>query len=430
MKRRQKLGLAALTLILTLGLAATVQAAEPEARGRLMRGEVTAIANEALTVQTPNDEVTLGVDEATIFQIPGVENPTLDDLNVGDFTVILAARDESGEHVARHVLVIPDGCLKDRVLLGIVSEVNGATFQLRTGRGKVLVTTDAHTLFWIPGVKEPTAADLAARMPVIVTGQFQGESETLHASAVAAIPGRVLKRHAVRGDLRAVEGDTLVLTNGDETTRVRTTDETAFRVPGVENATIDDLNEGDPILALGNKDENGDLDAKIVSVMPPRLRRVKMRGEVTAVGDASLALETPQQGEVTLLVSKETRFRVPGVEEPGLDDIATGDHVAAIAYENPDGDLVALAVGVLPEKLRGHAVRGEVTAIEGATLQIDAPRGQVTVHTSEDTRFRVPGVEAPTLNDLSVGDAVAAAGRWNEDGSMQALVVGVLPARR
>jgi hypothetical protein len=429
MTLRHKLLLTILVLTLFLGLVTTAWAAEPEPRGGLLRGEVIAIAAESLTLQTRRGEVRLLTDGETVFDLPGIENAALDDLTVGDFVVVRVVRGEDATALARHVILIPNGSLEDETLRGIVTAVGGETFELRIRRGKVTVVTDENTRFRIPNVEDTTAADLKEKMPVIVLGQYDAEDKRVfQAKAVAAIPGRILRRHVVRGELTAIEGDTLVIVapgrDADEGKRVRTTDETRFRVPGVEDATLADLKVGDRIAALGSKDESGDFVARIVAVVPRRPRRIVVRGEVTAVDEGSFALDTPHRDEVTVIITDETRFRIPGDADPGLDDIAVGDRVGVIGRKDRDGNLVARGVGKLPKEVRRQVIWGEVTDVEGTTLQVNTVDGSVTVHTDENTRFRIPGDDDPGLDDIAVGDWIGAAGRWNADGSLQARVVG------
>ena len=290
MTLRHKLLLTILVLTLFLGVATTALAAGPEPRGGLLCGEVTIIAGESLTLQTRRGEVRLLTDERTAFDLPGIENAALDDLAVGDFVVVRVVRGEGGAALARHVTLIPNGSLEDETLRGIVTAVDGETFELRTRRGKVTVVTDENTLFRTPKVEDATAADVKEKMPVIVLGQYEAEDEpAFHAKAVAVIPGRILRRHVVRGELTTIKGDTLAIVapgrDADEGQRVRTTDKTRFRVPGVEDATLADLKVGDRIVALCGKDESGDFVAKIVAVVPRRPRRIVVRGEVTAVDE-------------------------------------------------------------------------------------------------------------------------------------------------
>jgi hypothetical protein len=65
-----------------------------------------------------------------------------------------------------------------------------------------------------------------------------------------------------------------------------------------------------------------------------------------------------------------------------------------------------------------------VTSIEGTTLTVETRRGEQTVLADENTRFRIPGVENPSLKDIKVSDRVIALGRRNEDGDFIAKVVG------
>jgi hypothetical protein len=426
MKLQHKLVLTVLALTLSLGLVPAATAADPETRGGLLRGEVTAIADGSLTVQTHEATVTLLTDGGTVFDVPGIAEATLNDLAVGDFVAVRAVRNEDGYPRAHHVTVIPNGSLEDEILKGLVSSVDDATFQLRIRGGEVTVVTDEGTVFHVPGIEDASVTDLKARMPVIVMGQYREDGQTFHASAVALIPRRVIQRHVARGELTAVKGDTLVLTtgrDGDER-RVLVTDETTFRVPGVEDATIDDLKAGDHIVALGRQEKDERFVAKNVAVVLQRPRRVVTRGKVTVVGDNSLTLETPQRGTLTFTITDETRFRIPGDDDPGLEDFGVGDRVGVVGYQDRDGNLVARGVGKLSENIRQHIVRGEVRAIEGTTLQVETANGPVTVHTDENTRFRIPGDGDPSLDDIAVGDRIGAAGRWNEDGSLQARWMG------
>jgi hypothetical protein len=79
--------------------------------------------------------------------------------------------------------------------------------------------------------------------------------------------------------------------------------------------------------------------------------------------------------------------------------------------------------------VRRHTARGEVTAIKGTTLTVETRRGDRTILTDEHTRFHIPGVENPSLEDIEVGDRIIALGRRNEAGDFVARVLGS-PKRR
>jgi hypothetical protein len=82
-------------------------------------------------------------------------------------------------------------------------------------------------------------------------------------------------------------------------------------------------------------------------------------------------------------------------------------------------------------------VRGEISAIEGNTLTLTTlnpstglkASGEVTVLTDENTHFHLPGVENASIDDLEIGQKIGAVGRWNEDGMLQARIVGTRAGR-
>lgn len=74
------------------------------------------------------------------------------------------------------------------------------------------------------------------------------------------------------------------------------------------------------------------------------------------------------------------------------------------------------------------AVIGDVKSISGTVFTLTTPeRGDVQVQTTDRTRYRAKDAPDFSLADLKVGDRVTAQGRW-QDGKLQAIVVGLIPA--
>lgn len=67
----------------------------------------------------------------------------------------------------------------------------------------------------------------------------------------------------------------------------------------------------------------------------------------------------------------------------------------------------------------GRGAGGEVTAIEGVTIQVKNPRGEMAIVTGEDTEFTING-EAGSLADIEVGMFVHAQGEADDDGTFTA----------
>jgi hypothetical protein len=157
-----------------------------------------------------------------------------------------------------------------------------------------------------------------------------------------------------------------------------------------------------------------------------------LRGQVTAVSDDGFTLKTLRGQTVTVVVTDDTRYRIPGVEDPSLADVKVGMAVLVKGTWRDDETFTAQGVGAAErEQIRRHIIQGKVTAVDSdaGTLTVNTRRGEWTVHTTDDTRYRIPGVENPTLADVKVGDRVLVAGRPDKDGKNTgtARLIVVLP---
>jgi hypothetical protein len=156
-------------------------------------------------------------------------------------------------------------------------------------------------------------------------------------------------------------------------------------------------------------------------------KRAHLRGEVTAIETDGFRLET-RQGELSIRVDNQTRFRIPGAKEPGLNDLSVGTKALVAGFWNDDGSVLAKIVAALPQRPRLGRVVGRVTAIADMAVNLELRSGnQVTVQTDEHTRFWLAGVEEPGFDDLEIGQTIGAAGYWEEDGR---LYVRIIATRR
>ena len=345
------LSLVLATLILSLG--SVVWAAAPEQVCFLL-GQVTAIKGTTLMVKTPNGERQVTTNDETRFRIPGVENPTIADVKVGDYILARGEPDSTGTFAAQAILAVSGQRVGRFIVQGTVSAIEGTTLTLDTRQGEKQMTID-EAIFWSPDVENPSLADVQVGDPVVVWGR-PDEDGSLTARLVAIASAGELRDHAVHGRVTAVEGQTLVIMTREGEKEVVTTSETYFHVPNVEEPNLDDIEAGCIIAALGQKDDDGTFTAQIVAVAPARrLRRTMVRrnmvfGEVMAIEGVTLTIET-RRGEQTILTDANTRFRIPGVENPSIEDIEVGDRVIALGRRNEEGEFAARVVGVPKE---GH----------------------------------------------------------------------------
>jgi len=170
------------------------------------------------------------------------------------------------------------------------------------------------------------------------------------------------------GKVAAIEGDALTVENRRGTFEVLTNDDTVFRVRGVESPSIDDLHVGDVVAGIVARQDDGSLLARVIAVVPPQAQRLRGLGRVAAIEGDALTVEN-RRGTFEVLTNDDTVFRVRGVE------------------------------------------------------------GTFEVLTNDDTVFRVRGVEDPSIDDLHVGDVVAGIVARQDDGSLLARALVVLPGR-
>ncbi len=228
----------------------------------------------------------------------------------------------------------------------------------------------------------------------------------------------------VRGQVMAIDGAVITVHTRDGEVEIITTDETIFRLPGVDEPGLDDIAVNDLIAAVGVWNDDGSLQAR--GVLQPREmeRQARLTGEVAAIDGANLTVALRGEREIVLLTDEETVFQVPDVAEPTLADLQAGDRVI-VQVQARDGTPYARVVIVPPDD--AARLNGQVSAIEGATLLIEADFGAVRVLTDDETLFRVPGVEEATLADVAVGTRVSCGGQWESVDGFHASVVAVLP---
>jgi RNase P/RNase MRP subunit p29 len=367
------LSLVLATLILSLG--SVVWAAAPEQVCFLL-GQVTAIEGTTLMVKTPDGERQVTTNDETRFRIPGVENPTIADVNVGGYILARGEPDSTGAFVAQAILAVSGQRVGRFIVQGTVSAIEGTTLVLDTLQGGKQVTTD-EAIFWAPDAESPSLTDVQVGDPVVAWGR-PDEDGSLAARLVAIASAEELREHAVRGRVTAVEGQTLFIITREGEREVVTTSETHFRVPNVEEPNLDDIEAGCIIAALGQKDDDGTFTAQIVAVARARprwkmiVRRNMVFGEVMAIKGVTLTIET-RRGEQTILTDANTRFRIPGVENPSIEDIKVGDRVIALGRRNEEGEFAARVVGVP----KGRRLLPETKALP-LGLAKAMPSGEIT----------------------------------------------------
>lgn len=258
------------------------------------------------------------------------------------------------------------------IVRGTVIAVHGDQVSIETAGGdEVLLLITDSTLLWVPGEPPTTTVQLAAGDPVLAFGQpakAETDSQALPTRLVMVASEEDLPKVLIRGRALAITRQTIIVQTGRRERAVTVLPRTRLWSARGRLDSLRNVRAGDQIIALGQPTELGQWIAGVVILVgrePPTQPR--LRGKVIAVDAvaATLTVETEKRGEITVVTTDETRFRLvagrqgenqaPGAEAPGFDDIDVGDVVVAVGRfdeEHPD-TFLARGIGVIVDPGQG-----------------------------------------------------------------------------
>jgi len=350
--------LAALVVLASVGSAlaapGTPQEGLSDERIRRSIGQITAISEDQITVDTPTGELTLLIGENTQFKDREGEELGIGDLAVGDWVVGSAYSDDDGEWVAKVVILLPDDFepsdIPGRKLRGRVVAVDLAnqSFDIETQHDEVLtIGVDEHTRYAgvIGGLE-----DLEEGMPVGVSVKLGDDGSLLALVVLAGRPDRPLRQRwgGQVEDVDTAASTFTILTRQDEVITFQVDEYTQFRSPDGEVEALSDLEPG-MVVVVSAVEQSGDelLALLVIAAEPATLEGERARGTVTSVGSTSFWIEN-NDGEVLIFqVDGDTRFLSRGSTISGLEDLEVGMPVGVKYETQEDGSLLAKAVVVL-----------------------------------------------------------------------------------
>lgn len=243
-------------------------------------------------------------------------------------------------------------------VVGEVTSIDDDQMIVETEAGEeVGVLLIDETYQWLPGEPPTTTLSLAAGDPVLVLGRpaEAGETPAGLAARFILVAGREeLPRYVVRGRAVAVTAQTIVVETGRTERAITVTRATRLWSPQGRLASLREVKPGDKMLAVGQPTELGQWHAGVVlAIGGPQVRQGGLRGQVTAIDleAGTLEVETAR-GPVAVATGEDTRYRLPGVDDPGLGDIQVGDHIVAVGrFESRDPAVFAArGIGTLPPR--------------------------------------------------------------------------------
>jgi hypothetical protein len=228
---------------------------------------------------------------------------------------------------------------------GIVDAVDAERIRLSAPAGPLTVLVDANTVIRTRddeagGLQALETGELAAAL-----GWFENDS-LLHAFVV--VEAAADRSFPLVGELLSVDADGFQVGLRHGTAHVTVKAGTEYRVPGVDEPGLADLEIGEPVSVRGRLGDDGGMTACVVTMKPERRPIHWLVGRATAVQDRWLTIRTPLR-RVRVHTNEGTRIRVPGVDGATLSDIEPGSLVAVRGAQRTPNVVAAQSVAVLPE---------------------------------------------------------------------------------
>jgi len=245
---------------------------------------------------------------------------------------------------------------------GEIIAIEGNALTVETGgRGVLTVHTDGHTQFRAKDDPDFSLADLRVGDTIAARGRLVGERALL-ARVVLLIPVEVAD--SAGGRVTAISGGTISVEDKDgNVIDIVTSADTRFRVRGKPNASIDDIEVGMGVGAVGQFDTGGALRAKVV--IAAELRGPKggpvEAGRVSEMNDDTFVLSFPDGSTLGITTDAATIVITRGDDGPvlgSLGDVTEGANVVVMGIPSSSGGSLAARVILLgngPGRVPGAA---------------------------------------------------------------------------
>jgi hypothetical protein len=163
------------------------------------------------------------------------------------------------------------------------------------------------------------------------------------------------------------------------------------------------------LVAYGGASEDGESLQSYTTDFQLVRRQIRWRaGEIVHVDGNSFTLMTLRGRELQVEITPRTRFRLPGLTEPALDDFHIGDRVVVAGRPTSPGRMTALLVTIRPPNWsHGRPIFGIIHTIRNRELTLHTSNGRtITVVTNAETRYRIGRRTDARLADFATGDRV------------------------
>jgi hypothetical protein len=213
-----------------------------------------------------------------------------------------------------------------------IKAISGSNVTLETADGwtRTIAVTGSVTI--TKGGQEIALSDLAVGDQVRIR-QTRNDDGTFTVTTIAVVVP------TVRGTVSDLTDTSFKLTTRDGSVWTITTNGQTDYYFGLAEGSRSDIENGEAALVAGQTTGDNALTALSVTVAADRVV-----GTVTAKTSSKITIRTRDGSTVTVNVDGDTQYRVAGVEDAGLDDIAVDMVVGVSGRRGSDGSIDASAV--------------------------------------------------------------------------------------
>ncbi len=292
-------------------------------------------------------------------------------------------------------------------LVRVVS-VNGNTLTVATGADKKsqqkTLTTSASTKITKYG-QPAQLSDLQPDEWIMVHG-----TDATHIQQIAILG------FGAQGAIQSINGSTLTVLMakkaGTGTVNVNVSSSTHIMEGGVQ-VSLSDLQANESILAFGNKNSDGSLNAMLI--------RVKLvSGQVGDISGNTITLTHGNKGaQISVTTSSATKYYVGGKQVPAS-TLQVNDTIGVAGPLANKTSVTATAIFIQEPK-----VAGKVTSVNGNTIMVQTKNGVTWTVTADSSTQYLKAGQPASLADVQQGSLVEIVGMKIGDNALTAVVVRI-----
>lgn len=303
-------------------------------------GQITAIGASSFTLQVRNTQITVLVTSDTVFRNRDGTSATFADLEIGRWVAGTATKNDSGDLIARRVIILPEDFDPADINLskmgGEVDKINNGqnTFTIITRDGQtVTIHVDGRTR-WLGTLTE--LKDLEKGMKVGVAAKEQADGTLLAKAVTTRSDERELQRAA--GKVTSIGTSSLTINTRNGAMTFLVTSDTRFESQSGDVDSLDDLEVGQGVLVIYDAKDSSQTALAIV-VGDGEGQRVI--GTVQSAGGSHLTIQTNGGEKMSFTVDGNTIIKSRDGSVIELNDLKNGTKVFVGYVTQNDGTLLA-----------------------------------------------------------------------------------------